>query len=212
MDGGPLPPGVPTQCYFPVGLGPRSEKISVSESSILLANLGVSFYPHRERRLESYIQFNLAPPESIFLPAEPLSFPADIWSLACTLWSLVAETDIFDIWSDPTEEQVEALGKLPAEWWERWDLRSKNYDEKGMWENKGYSPRTWEDRYDDCIRQPREEAGMESPSDEEKEAFLALLKSMLRYHPHKRISAEGVLDSAWMRGWALPALGHVPKS
>ena len=115
MDGDPLPPGVPTQCYFPHGLGPDRENISSSESRILLADFDFSFYPHRKRRLESYIRFNLAPPESIFLLTEALSFPADIWSLACTLWSLVAQTDLFCIWSDPTEEQVEALGKLPAE-------------------------------------------------------------------------------------------------
>ena len=81
-----------------------------------------------------------------------------------------------------------------------------------MWKDEVYSTRTWEIRYEGCIRGPREEAGMESPDDAEKEAFLALPKSMLRYHPHEGISAEEVLGSAWMRGWAIPALDHVPKT
>lgn len=39
---------------------------------------------------------------------------------------------------------------------------------------------------------------------EEKEALLDLLQSMVRYRPEQRLTIQGVMDSTWMKKWALP--------
>jgi hypothetical protein len=54
-----------------------------------------------------------------------------------------------------------------------------------------------------------EKAGMEIMGGEEKEAFLGLLTSMLKYIPHERISADEVLESEWIRRWALLELSDM---
>jgi serine/threonine protein kinase len=209
-DGRPLPKSVPARCYYPAWLGKKSEDVSLSEARILLTDFGVAFSPSQEPKCESYTPHPFTPPESVFLPSQPLSFSADIWGLACTLWSLVADSNVFCIWSDSTEKQVELLGKLRAEWWERWQATSKRFDPDGARKAKyQYPQRTWDVRFEDCIREPREEAKMEGLGAEEREAFLKLLKSMLKYLPEERISAEDVLNSEWIQKWAIPELDKI---
>jgi len=50
---------------------------------------------------------------------------------------------------------------------------------------------------------------MESLGVEEKEAFCALLKAMLRYLPGERISVTEVLQSDWIQKWAIPELKNL---
>jgi serine/threonine protein kinase len=216
MAGRPIPKGVPTHCYHAIWLGRPSEDVSLLESRVLVTDFGVSHDPAKNPRLSSYIPVPLTPPEVWYLPKEPISFPADIWSLACTLWSVVAQRDLFESFvhskNEIMEEQIDALGKLPSEWWERFEARPKRSVEDELERiNYGYRARTLTDRFEDTIREPREEAGMETMGSEEKEAFLKLLRSMLAWRPNERISVEQVLQSEWMQKWAFPELENIDR-
>lgn len=70
----------------------------------------------------------------------------------------------------------------------------------------GAPRRVLEDRLEKSIQKPRRESGMAEMGEEEKEAFLALLKSMLVFRPGERPSAEQVLGSGWMQKWGMPAI------
>jgi len=72
------------------------------------------------------------PPEAFF-PPTPLGCPADIWSLACLIWEVLGQRPLFESWMVTVDEvladEVDLLGKLPTEWWPRWDARSAFYVE-----------------------------------------------------------------------------------
>ncbi|UPL04352.1 hypothetical protein LCI18_015286 [Fusarium solani-melongenae] len=116
-------------------LGDASEKVPLSESKLLLADFGTAFYPAQESRLRSYTPLEIRPPETRFEPTTPLSFASDIWSLACTIWAIVGQRPFLDSFllnqDDATRDQVDALGRLPPEWWEKWEARSKSFIEDG---------------------------------------------------------------------------------
>ena len=41
--------------------------------------------------------------------------------------------------------------------------------------------------------------------EEEKAAFLDMIRSMLSFQPEERATIQGVLNSEWMKKWALPS-------
>lgn len=45
---------------------------------------------------------------------------------------------------------------------------------------------------------------MTTVEDREKAVFLAMLRRMLAFRPEDRPSAKEVLETEWMREWALP--------
>lgn len=45
--------------------------------------------------------------------------------------------------------------------------------------------------------------------DDEKAAFLDLIRRMVVFLPDGRITIEGVVQSEWMQRWALPAFNAV---
>lgn len=61
-----------------------------------------------------------------------------------------------------------------------------------------------EDRFRFGVQEPRQMEGMGSIEQDEQEAFLAMLRSMLKYKPGDRSTAGEILDSEWMRKWAMP--------
>jgi hypothetical protein len=61
-----------------------------------------------------------------------------------------------------------------------------------------------ETRFEHAVQQPRRERDMEAMGDEEKEAFLSMLRSMLVFRPEGRVTARQVLESEWMVRWAIP--------
>ncbi|KAF5027107.1 hypothetical protein F66182_819 [Fusarium sp. NRRL 66182] len=206
-DGKPLPPGVPQHVFPPIWLGHASEKALLSESKILLSDFGTAFWPAKESRLQSYTPLEIRPPEARFEPTAPLSFPSDIWSLACTLWAIVGQRSFLDSFllgqDDATCDQVDALGPLPPEWWEKWEARSKSFTEDGR-PKEGRYPWSWDQRFQDSIQQPRSDKGMEILDEEEKKAFCEMMRWMLAFRPCDRPTAQQVLEAAWMRDYASP--------
>jgi serine/threonine protein kinase len=145
------------------------------------------------------------PPESRFETGRNLSFSSDIWSLACSIWIILGQRPFFEgILATPddiTAEQVDTIGKLPPQWWEKWEARRELFDEFGTSQDRNV--RSWEDRFKKHIQQPRQKAGMPIFDAEEKAAVMDMLRSMLYFEPEKRYTAREILQCQWMKRWAL---------
>lgn len=71
----------------------------------------------------------------------------------------------------------------------------------------------WADRLMQDNRQSggREVFGMEQFGEEEKNDIIAMLNAMTAFRPGKRLTADEVLESKWMRKWALPEVKKMGK-
>lgn len=61
-----------------------------------------------------------------FLFDIPRSIASDVWALGCTIFEIRTGSSLFRYRGVPTRDQqlmglVEMLGKLPLEWWDRWE-------------------------------------------------------------------------------------------
>ena len=207
LDGKPLPPGVPSHGIAPIWLGEASEDISPAEARILLTDFGEAFSPSRESKYASHTPLVIRPPEARFEPQNPLSFPSDIWTLACTIWSVIAQRPLFEGFlateDDMTTEHVDALGILPSEWWAIWEGRQGRFIEDGAPLNRDPF-RSWDDRFEDSVQQPRLDSGIHPFDPQERNAVSSMLRAMLSFRPEDRLTAKQVLESEWMVKWALP--------
>ncbi|OAA35907.1 Protein kinase-like domain protein [Metarhizium rileyi] len=190
LDGKPPSLNAPSYAISPVWLGEHT------------------FQPWEELRLHSYTPLEIRPPEARFEPTTGLSFASDIWSLACTIWAILGQRSLFDsllaTQDDITCEQVDALGSLPLEWWERWAARTTKFA-KPRQPVEGRSVWSWNQRFEDSIQEPRREKGMAALDVKERDAFFAMMQWMLKFRPNDRPTAKQVLETDWMRYWALPA-------
>jgi serine/threonine-protein kinase SRPK3 len=123
LDGQPISEGVPSHRVVATWLGVASEDLALPESQLLIADFSESFRPDRTPRYHTRTPQILRPPEAYLEPSVPLSFPADIRGLACAVFAVLGQHPLFDTWF-PSEdkvvkEQVDALGRLPADWWAR---------------------------------------------------------------------------------------------
>ena len=167
----------------------------------------MAFCPAQESRFESYTPLEIRPPEARFEPTKPPSFASDIWSLGCVIWAIVGQRSFLDSFlfsqDDVTSDQIDALGPLPLAWWEKWETRSKRFNDNGQ-PKEGRSVWSWEQRFEDGIQEPRREEGMETICEQEKEAFFEMIRWMLAFQPEDRPSIRQVLDMTWMENWAIP--------
>lgn len=206
---------MPARVYVPGWFGvPCNEIVLDNENEkIILTDFGESFRPDTELRTSSKTLPLLQPPETRFSD-EPLSFPSDIWTLACTAWEIFGARPLFETYFSSADrvvkEQVETLGILPPEWWKDWSRRLEWFNEDGEILPTAYDNlrRTLDMRFEDCIQGPRAEAGFEVVTEEERRAYDWMIRSMLRFRPAERLSAQQLLHSEWMKGWGLPALEH----
>lgn len=209
LDQKPLGNGVPAHAIMPVWLGEDSEKIRLPEARIMLIDFSESFMPSITKRYYSSTPVPSRPPETYFLPEVPISFPADIWTLACTIFSILGQRPLFDLFF-PSEdrvitEHVNILGKLPPDWWNRWQSRDKWFDVHGE-RKDGQSRGSLENQFEFAVQEPRRDCGIEEVSEEEKIALFAMLKPMIAYNSQERPTAQQILESEWMDKWALPDL------
>lgn len=109
-----------------------------------------------------------------------------------------------------TMEHVTVLGRLPSEWWEKWDRRLEWFNEDGTRNHHGLG-RPWTERFEKFVQEPRRESDMEGIEDEEKAALFTMLKSMLAFRPEERSTAEEALTSKWMEDWAFPELERMKQ-
>ncbi|KAL3961066.1 hypothetical protein ACCO45_006183 [Purpureocillium lilacinum] len=188
LEGGALPLGVPSHGVQSVWLGKASEDVRLSEAAMLLVDVGAAFSRAHESR--------------------SLSFPADIWTMACSIWTILAQRPLFeDILATPdntTCEQLDVLGDLPPEWWNKWEARRQWFNEDGSPIQDRFL-RSWETRFEDSVQKPRQRGRMPSIEAEERDAIVAMLRPMLSFRPETRLTAGQVLRSNWMEKWTLPA-------
>lgn len=198
----------------PIWMGKASEDVEMPEAEVLLGDFGESFIPSSTDRLYSNSPPSFRPPETRF-PPTLLGFPADIWSLACLVWEVLGQRPLFESWMATDDEvladQVDLLGKLPFEWWTRWDARSAFYVEDGELgieltpeRPPGTVRRGWTERLELCIQRPRREEGLDKIGEDERAALLSMLRSMLQFEPERRATAEHLRQSGWMEHWAAP--------
>ena len=102
-----------------------------------------------------------------------------------------------------TCEHVDVLGVLPPDWWSRWEPRRYKFTEDGKPINRN-PYRSWEDRFEDSVQQPRQDSGMPLFDPKEREALFDMLRPMLSFRPGIRPTTRQLLDSEWMVKWALP--------
>ncbi|KAI9163468.1 Serine/threonine-protein kinase SRPK [Paramyrothecium foliicola] len=211
LDGEPVSPssGVSQYAVPPVWLGKASDEITIREARLLLSDFGVAFRPSDKSRFESYTPLVIRPPEAYFEPTVPLSFASDIWSLGCIIFELFAHRSLIDgilaPQDDITAQQVHLQGKMPSEWWDNWELRHKWFDEAGRPLSKENDIWPWSRRFEQWVQEPRRSYCLPVMSEEERIALFATLQWMLSWKPHERPKAEELLNTTWMKGWALPA-------
>ena len=207
LDNPMLPPGVPSHVIPPIWMGKPSEEFTLSEAHILLADFGAAFSPLGEPRLQSYTPLDIRPPEARFETSKPLSFASDIWSLGCTIWAILGQRSLFDAIiateDDMTCEHMDALEHLPQDWWVKWDGRHKKFLESGE-PKPGRKPWTWNERFEDSIQEPRRRKKLGTLDGDEEAALFEMIRWMLKFKPTDRPTAAQVLNTRWMRDWALP--------
>ncbi|EEQ34593.1 protein kinase domain-containing protein [Microsporum canis CBS 113480] len=210
-DGGPLPANVPDKAVIPLYIGKYAEDFSLSDAHVLLSDFGEAFAPSLEPRLgkDCHTPLSLRPPEARFEPESPLSYSADIWTLATALWEIVGMKAIFSsefvTADDVTSQQIEVLGPMPQDWWERWEERGKFFDKKG---NPKGAREIWPPihrAFEEGVQKYRRKLlPTDVFSEAETAAFLDLMRRMLVFRPEERPTAKEVLESEWMVKWALP--------
>jgi hypothetical protein len=136
--------------------------------------------------------------------------------MGCTIWSVVAHRSLFDVLlateDDVTAQWVDVVGSLPAEWWEKWEAWPKYFTGVGPAGQPIEGRWMWslDRRYEEWVQKPRsEQKGMGTMDAREREAFFAMMRWMLAFKPGDRPSAKEVLETEWMREWALPEYAKV---
>lgn len=219
FDNKPIPPHVPKfatlPLWFPMG---KIEEFPLSGARVTLADFGESYRPSQESRSQCCTPDHSRPPESRFEPHKPKSFPSDIWTLACSVWATLATRSPFEtFWGDEDDvisRQVQALGKLPDDWWAKWDKRLERFTEDGQPIADHDDPVfTFDYEFEDAMQKTRRRFKMETMGVVEKEALLAMLQPMLAYRPEQRCCIDEVLRSEWMIKYAMPSFKelHSPQ-
>ncbi|OQE18184.1 hypothetical protein PENFLA_c022G03535 [Penicillium flavigenum] len=80
-----LPIAIPSHAIIPIWFGEASDKLSLPEAKILLADFGEAFSPAKQQIYESHTPLINRPPEVRFEPDKSISFPSDVWSLGCAI-------------------------------------------------------------------------------------------------------------------------------
>lgn len=227
LDGAPLGPGVPEQVVGAAWLGCASEKVTLADSAISLADFGAAYMvsppgstssssssrgQQQHAPPECHTPLRLRPPEARFAPSD-LGPASDVWTLACTAFEIAGSAPLFFGSFFLTEDSVtgdwvDALGRLPDGWWTRWGARAGSFSDDG--ERLDHSDDdvrgSIEHRFERRSQEPRRGEGMDEWAAEETAALLGMFKAMLKYKPAERISVAEVLGSEWMLRWGMPAL------
>ncbi|EPE04315.1 protein kinase domain-containing protein [Ophiostoma piceae UAMH 11346] len=198
-----------------------ADKFTLADTSIVVGDFGEAFQPGTVVRLgrDCHTPRPMKPLEAHFMPDAPMSFPADIWTLASVLWDLVAMKRFvsadFATEDETIAQHIDVIGPLPDEWRKSADWREQQvryFDEQGRRRNTDEA--IWpslEVAFDDGVQKYRRRDNLGVFSEDERAAFLDLIRRMVVYDPEGRITIDGVLQSEWMQRWALPAFDEASK-
>lgn len=76
------------------------------------------------------------------------------------------------------KEHIDTIGKLPSEWWHKWDARLRRFNEEGRRDHGGVN-RSLVERFNSSVHHSRQEFQMEDIEDDEETVLLAMLRAML---------------------------------
>lgn len=205
-DRAPLDKSVPSHLIPPLVTAIACE--DVTDASIIIADFGEAYMDCTESRQRLNTPLIFCPPEML-LNKGTLGMPADIWTLACTLVEIIGAGTLFEGWfpdeDDVMAEIVSALGKPPEPWWEAWHKRHDFFLEDGSWSVKPGRVKDGKSR-DLEWRVSYRTQGHSDLTEDEKHAFVQMLRGMLAYDPDERSPIEDVIGSEWMQQYGKPAL------
>ncbi|KAL8724673.1 MAG: hypothetical protein Q9181_006723 [Wetmoreana brouardii] len=207
-DGAPLDATVPP--YAVVSLNTAQKCEDVTDPNTIITDFGEAYAAGAESRPFLNTPRHLVPPEAL-LHSGHIGMPADIWTLACTLVEIIGTKMLFEYYffcdeDDVMAEIVSALGKPPDSCWKAWNKRHEFFLEDGTWsigperDHDGESI-PLESRLDNRTRKYGEEF-----TQDEKDAFLQMLRGMLTYESQDRWRIEDVVRSMWMEKYGKPAV------
>jgi serine/threonine protein kinase len=220
-DRKPLTTHVPPMIVMPLHFSKPATTFTLEDAKgIMLSDFGEAFRPStpdKRPRLgkDSHIPLYARAPEALFEPSEPMSFASDIWSLACAIWHVLGLSPLFSPGETRTDYRVAGFletlepEKLPQSWQQIWEREESVPGNSSL-------PKRPHDVDEDCeppisslfeewTQQRRRKEG--KPFEEaETAAILDFMKGMLKFDPNERWTIDQVLESDWMRKWALPAL------
>lgn len=105
-----------------------------------------------------------------------------------------------------TSQQVDVLGPMPPNWWERWGERSNFFDKKGYpKEGREVWPPIHQAFEEGVQKYHQKMLKAGQFGEEETAAILHLFHRMLTFRQEERPTVEEILESDWMTNWALPA-------
>ncbi len=223
VDGKLLTPNIPFDAVQPQYLGKKAQDFTlVDVRGLILCDFGEAFNPSTEQKLgmECHAPLATRAPEALFEPTVSLSFPADIWSLGTALWELLGMKFIFSEHETKDElvaQQLDVLGaeNFPTQWRKHWERPSMEMD--GNLRRVPRKPAAnqrekWpllEEAFDESIQAYRRKISVAGMFErEETRAILDLMRHMLKFRPTERLTIDEVLNSEWMRKWALPELNN----
>lgn len=184
--------------------------LMISDTQILLSDFGESFSPYSVNRImrDCHIPAASCPPEVKFEPLATFSFSADIWSLAIAIWYIVGADALFGNEFVSEDEmvcqQVDVLGPLPKKWFKDWENGPEFFNENGLPKGGRQLWPSLEKIFEEFLQKYRRHDGVGELGEEEKVAFLELMRRMLRFEPDERPTIAEVLQSEWVTKWVMP--------
>ncbi|MCJ1462051.1 hypothetical protein MMC07_000651 [Pseudocyphellaria aurata] len=210
-DGTPIGSNVPKYQLWATGIYTPSDRAAPG-SKIFITDFGEAFFDRPSSSAFRPTQFNspvhVRPVESNF--GYPNTFAADIWTLGLTMCEILGRRTLFDSSFLTCEdyiirEAVSALGPLPIRWWRAWPKRPDFFKEDGTVQESVQALLDLTENLRRCVGRKAESTAYGLDESESK-TFEELLKSMLRYEPQDRVTADEALKSDWVRLYGIPAL------
>ncbi|KAI0512965.1 protein kinase [Xylaria bambusicola] len=217
-----VPVQYPTEATVPLCCRKRPENLTVEDAHrLLLCDFGDAFKPRSDVRLgrECRTPATKRAPEAFFSPDLLMRYASDIWGLGLVFWELVAKEPLFVTACSGNEivaQQLDVLGNhfFPSHWARVWCRAGSDVGlPRPRPIRRPIGPRvtrlplevTWEA----LVEERKENQGeLGAFRFEERQAFLELIRGMLRFNPKERYTLDQVMHSEWMVRWALPALAQ----
>lgn len=150
---------------------------------------------------------NYLPPEILLECPDTIGPACDLWALGCTLFEIREQLPLFYMIYDKDEllsEMVRFFGKLPEDWWAKWEARGEYFDKDGKWlREEDWSlevalskPIEIFESGEKCKEGPKK--SLQTPEAEQR-LMADLLYRLFKYDPSERISVEEVLRHEWFR-------------
>ncbi|KAF4331917.1 CMGC kinase [Fusarium beomiforme] len=151
---------------------------------------------------------NYLPPEVLLECPNAIGPACDLWALGCSLFEIRQQIPLFYMIYDNDEliaEMVRFFGKLPEDWWAKWEAQEDWFDPDGKW-LRGESKFSLEI----ALSKPREVLDMDEnykvvgkksleTSEDEQKLMADLLYQLFKYDPDDRICTEEALRHEWFK-------------